>query len=266
MRTSFLILISLLTNIFPLSAQNDNPASAYIQQLAIDPGNPNIIYAASTSAGLYKSSDKAESWQNITPDTSSKFYVVRIAPDNPNRIYTGGRNTGLWISNDKGKTWEPTQLAGVSVLEMAITPSNPTIIFILSRDGVYRTNNIHDGKWEKVFDYLDFQNNVMQNMTEQQIETYTKMAYKYLGIRNWGYSRFQKIAVSPHNPNFILLGGRWEGGYFQSNDGGDTWQHHWISGIFRRVDPIIFHPKDPQIIYVGTHHTGWYKTYNGGKS
>lgn len=266
MRKISLSLISFFILSISVHAGDDKPASAYIQQLAIDPAHSGTIYAASTSAGLYKSTDHAATWRTISPDTTSRFCVVRIAPDNSSRIYAGGENTGLWISNDAGETWDSVQLPGTTICEMAITPSNPDKIFVLSKNGVYRTKNIQHNQWEMVFDYIQFQKNELRRLNQNLLKTYSNLSHRYSRRRHWSYSRFQKIAVSPHNPDFILLGARWEGGYFRSDDGGDTWQNHWISGMFRRVDPIIFHPDDPAIIYVGTHHQGWFKSFNGGKS
>lgn len=89
---------------------------------------------------------------------------------------------------------------------------------------------------------------------------------KNLPPHAWFYTRFQKIAVDPHDPDRIYIGARWEGGYHWSDDGGDTWHQKWLSGIFRRVDTFVFHPVNPDIIYAGTHHQGMFASYNRGRS
>lgn len=83
---------------------NNTPASAYVQHLAIDPVRQDTLYAAAMGAGLYKSSDGAASWTDISPDTGTKaWYVVAVDPDHPHRIFAGGDGSGLWLSGDGGQ-------------------------------------------------------------------------------------------------------------------------------------------------------------------
>ncbi|MCK5737667.1 hypothetical protein KAH55_00735, partial [bacterium] len=265
-RTLFLFFI-LLFSVSIINA-TELPESAYIQQLTIDPVNPEIVYAATTSSGLYRLTDGTY-WKNITPaETDSAYYVARLLPGNPSILFASGEKTGLWYSSDQGDTWTCAGLKGISVVEMAIDPSTPYRAFALTRDaiqhtqdggynvsdrysGVYRTEDYRTAEWQHVLNYA--------KLTKET-------GLHYEGGDTWIYTRFQKIVINPHNPQEIWLGARWEGGYHRSTDGGDTWQNHWISGIFRRVDPIVFHPTDPNIVFVGTHHQGWFKTYNNGQS
>jgi len=235
-----------------LSGDDAGPASAYIQQFAIDPARPGTVYAASLSAGLYKSTDGADSWRLVSPDSAhSSYCVVSLAPEDPARVYAGGEGTGLWLSDDGAATWERAGLTGETICSMAIAPTRPQRVYAVTPGGVYRTCDIETGSWDKVFDYA----------------AYTRQTgLRYRGEPQWPYSRFQKIAVSPHDPDVIFLGARWEGGYFRSDDGGDTWVNHWVSGLFRRVDTVLFHPYDAAILFAGTHHQGWFKSFNGGRS
>jgi photosystem II stability/assembly factor-like uncharacterized protein len=227
------------------------PGKAYIQHLAIDPQQPQIIYAATTSAGLYKSVDRGENWQRIDNcDTTTAFHVIRIDPRNHNRLICGGRDSGVWISRNQGKTWSRAGMDRQTICDLVFHPRNSNIVYLLARDGVYYSPDTSRKEWKQLFDYLRFQKKHPVPYPHQP----------------WPYSRFQKIAVNPHHPEQIFIGGRWEGGYHRSDDGGKTWQHKWISGMFRRVDPILFHPTDPDRIFVGTHHQGLFVSYNNGKS
>lgn len=227
------------------------PASAYIQDLAIDPSNPAIVYAATIGAGLFRSTDAGESWVEINLSANQKaWHVVEIHPHSPDTIFAGGKETGLWISEDLGASWRQIGLAGITLCDLAIDPTQPQRFFALTPEGIYRTRDL-GRRWDFVFDYLSFQRQLQPLASDS---------------RPWPFTRFQKIAINPHQPETIFAGARWEGGYHRSDDGGETWQHASISGIFRRVDPILFHPNDPQIISVGTHHQGLFKSFNGGKS
>ena len=234
------------------SVHADLPASAYIQHISIDYSNSDILYAATIGAGLFISTNGAAQWKEISPTAvCDAYHVIRIDPKNPKRIFAGGHKSGVWISSDRGASWKLVGLEGLTIADLAIDPTNTNRIFVLVPDGVYRNTDIENTPWEHVFDYTRF----VQNISVE------------LGLdKLWRYSRFQKIAINPHNPSTIFIGARWEGGYHFSTDGGQTWKHEWISGIFRRVDPILFHPSDAEVIYVGTHHQGMFKSYNSGRS
>lgn len=93
--------------------------------LAIDPVNHNILYAAigrifgSTDNGIYKSTDAGQSWTKLTvglPATTVGRISLAVAPDNPARIFalitnpasaTGGDATirGVFRSDDAGASW-----------------------------------------------------------------------------------------------------------------------------------------------------------------
>ncbi len=247
-----LIMSSLASIACAQPSRDDKPTTAYIQSLAIDPQTPQRIYAAAMGDGFYLSDDAGENWQFI--DTLKRIkiaQVIEIDPRNPQRVFAAGDQGGVWMSVDRGSHWQSIAPDTLSVCDIALDPRNPDRLLVLAENGVYRCKNIQSAAWEHVFNYPAFikkWNSVHKN-----------------GI-TWKYTRFQKIAIDPHQPQTIFIGARWEGGYHRSDDGGDTWQHLSLGGIIRRVDPILFHPSYPNIIMVGTHHQGFFKSYNAGFS
>ncbi|MFZ0430041.1 MAG: hypothetical protein WAO20_18130, partial [Acidobacteriota bacterium] len=82
------------------------------QALAVDPGNPQILYAAGDS--VYKSTDEGLNWQPLSvlgselldarsilvdPNDWDRIYLVSIAP-----------GEGLFLSQDAGETWDPVDV------------------------------------------------------------------------------------------------------------------------------------------------------------
>lgn len=249
------ILLALITAANACVAQfkpDDLPTTAYIQCLAVDPKNPQRIYAAAMGDGFYVTENGGERWRPMALHIHGKSaQVIEIDPRDSNRLFAGGERSGVWMSTDEGLHWQSIGLDTVSVCDIALHPQEPNCVMILADDGVYRCRNILFTPWEHVFDYPSFiaKWNTANNSTMV-----------------WSYSRFQKIEIDPHHTQTIMIGARWEGGYHRSDDGGDTWQHLDLGGIVRRVDPILFHPTDPNIIMVGTHHQGFFKSYNHGVS
>jgi photosystem II stability/assembly factor-like uncharacterized protein len=246
-KLNFLLLLFYL----PLHSQ-DNPAVTYIQHISIDHSEPNIVYVASITHGLFKSTDYGQSWVPKYDTTDNKtFYVVIPDPKNPERVFAGGQTTGVLLSTDKGETWKSIGPTGVTINDIAIDKTNPKRLFVLANEGVYSNQNIEKEEWVLCFDRNKYLSESLHlTSSGRRVE----------------YTRFQKVAVSPFHPNTIIVGARFEGGFYRSDDGGQTWRHESISGIYRRADVIHFHPSDSNIIYIATHHQGMFKTFNFGKS
>ncbi len=90
--------------------------------IAINPTNPNIVYAGMHSQGMYLSTDGGKTWQALTRNFSneaigqSTVTAVAVDPSNPMRVVmahgirignTGSEffPLGILFSNDGGKTW-----------------------------------------------------------------------------------------------------------------------------------------------------------------
>lgn len=245
---TFLLIFFISSNLFSQS----KPSKGYIQDIEIDYSSPNIVYAATLGQGLFKSINYGKKWELIIDTTKYKeINVIKIFPDNPNKIIIGGEKTGLLYSSNKGKTWGQIGLEGSTICDISIDPKKPNRVFVLAEEGVYYNDDIFKDDWILSFNYRKYVDSFSQD----------KKLYPY-----WYYTRFQRIAINPHNTNTIFLAGRWEGGYYRSDNGGKTWEHKSVSGIYRRVDVIHFHPIDSQIVYLGTHHQGLFASYNGGES
>ncbi len=96
--------------------------------LTLDPGNPNVMYAALWEAwrkswgmssggpgsGLFKSTDGGENWNEISRNSGlpqSGVYGkigVAVSPSNPSRVWAlmEHENGGVYRSDDAGATWE----------------------------------------------------------------------------------------------------------------------------------------------------------------
>ena len=69
---------------------------------------------------------------------------------------------------------------------------------------------------------------------------------------NWGVTsgRINAIAVSPANPQIVLIGGA-TGGVWRSTDGGTTFVSTSDNQVDLAVGSIVFAPSNPNIVYVG---------------
>ncbi len=129
-----------------------------ISDMAMDPQNPNIVYAATYrfrrepwhySAGgpedaIYKSLDGGVSWQRLRGHGLPAGAVGRIglavAPSAPNVVYAviGSRRGVLWRSDDAGGNWslvskdQSIDARPFYFSHIAVDPKNPAHLFALS--------------------------------------------------------------------------------------------------------------------------------------
>ncbi|HJT18350.1 MAG TPA: glycoside hydrolase, partial [Thermoanaerobaculia bacterium] len=134
--------------------------------VAIDPSNPNVVYAAmwesrlgptednneftGTGGGLFKSTDGGETWtqlKNGFPANAVQWNIA-IAPSRPSRIfavvamneaheYMSGAGLGFFRSDDSGATWtkitddpRPVMLIGGGDLPVPrVDPKNPDVVY-----------------------------------------------------------------------------------------------------------------------------------------
>ena len=97
-----------------------------VTDMAFDPRNPDIIYAASyqrrrnigvligggPEAGIFKSADGGATWKELTngiPTVDLGRIALAISPQNPDVVYSlvvaAGNESGFFRSADRGETW-----------------------------------------------------------------------------------------------------------------------------------------------------------------
>jgi photosystem II stability/assembly factor-like uncharacterized protein len=127
-------------------------------QVAIDPQNPNIIYADmwagrqgpwengawdGPESGLFKSIDGGNTWKKLggglpTPADGLGRIGFCIAPSDPNRLYAtvdAGKAGGIYRSDDAGESWKRIQTderywsRGSDFAEIKADPKNRDIVY-----------------------------------------------------------------------------------------------------------------------------------------
>jgi hypothetical protein len=138
------------------------------------PGNPNIVYVATGSGGIFKTINGGMDWTPIF-DRQNTISVGDIAlePGNPDVIWVGTgeanpRNSvsfgdGVYKSTDGGKTWKHLGLKDTNTISKVIVhPKNPDIAYVAAVGRVWGSNEERgvfmttDGgrSWQKTL-YID---------------------------------------------------------------------------------------------------------------
>ena len=114
-----------------------------VNVLAVDPLNSDIVYAGSTK-GLFRSTNRAEYWEQIGQGLSEQFISTLVLhPTNPDVLYIGGPG-GVLQTSDGGKTWQPRNqgLATLNVRTIVMSRSDPQLLYAgTNGSGLYRSTD-----------------------------------------------------------------------------------------------------------------------------
>jgi photosystem II stability/assembly factor-like uncharacterized protein len=117
-----------------------------VRALAIDPTNPERLYAATDAFlsnrpipyGLFQSTDGATTWNPVAlPPTDQGIRALVIAAQVPSAMYAA-TFAGLFKSIDAGTTWSSVNF-GIdtsSVWDLAVDPQNPSTLYAATGRGI----------------------------------------------------------------------------------------------------------------------------------
>jgi photosystem II stability/assembly factor-like uncharacterized protein len=222
-----------------------------ISSLAIDPRNPNIVYATSmghvfapnSERGVYKTTDGGKTWSKILyVDDKTGANNIVMDPRNPSVLYatmwqayrkpwimvSGGPGSGLYKTTNAGASWtkisnNPGFAGGVlGKMGVAVAASNPNVVYCMvqaKQGGVFRSDNA-GATWRRVN---------AEWMLRQRAFYYMAI---YVDPTNW------KVAYAPNVDAF-----------WKTSDGGVTWKP--ITPPHGDNHIIWINPNNPKILLVG---------------
>lgn len=118
--------------------------------LLLHPADPNLIYAASSTGGIWKSLDRGLSWFHLDyPDGT--VASMCIDPNDPNVLYVAkpflSLSHGIYRSSDGGITWR--QLPGTEswalLSRIAVVPGSTKLMFAAVQFGIDENGYISSG-------------------------------------------------------------------------------------------------------------------------
>lgn len=126
------------------------PGAAFYYDLAANPNDPLILYAATNPLGLFRSADGGDTWHAANgdlPEGTRYVHSVSVSPLT-GEVFINLRGVGLFRSGDGGAHWTPAQ-AGITyqtalygtVYAPVFCPDDPAIAFTFNSDGIFRSDD-----------------------------------------------------------------------------------------------------------------------------
>ncbi len=188
-----------------------------ITEILINPDNPEIMVVSSTK-GIYKSSDAADTWEQVASGT---FKDMSYMPGNSNVIYAttydyfGGAK--IYRSQDGGSNFEllDTGIAssGISRITLGVTVANSEVVYaVCARD--YPVHNLYG-----VYKSIDGGDTWTETVSGDDINL---LGRSLTGDDEEGYGWYTlSIEVSPLDEDELYVGGV---NLWKSIDGGVSWE------------------------------------------
>lgn len=134
-----------------LQASGLPPAGdAFFYDLAADPTEQGVVYAAAGAEGLFRSADGGRTWQAANGNLPGPPYNVREVSVNgvTGELFASLRGAGLFRSPDDGQTWQESQ-AGITyqttlfgaVGAPVFCPDDGRVAYVYNSDGIFRSED-----------------------------------------------------------------------------------------------------------------------------
>jgi photosystem II stability/assembly factor-like uncharacterized protein len=218
-----------------------------LYDIALSPSRPAVLYTLGADA-LFRSEDGGGTWTRRPFPSGGHGDEGRLAvhPQMPDTVYAAGQirsGSSKWMAvfktSNGGQSWAATKLAATShdgtAHSVAIDPLRPSTVFVCG--------NYDDTKKNYIFKSTD------------SGKTWRDLTGTVKGVP-------YELMVDPTDSAKVYVttaGGG--GGFFQSRDGGKTWQDSGGDGFGRTMG---LSPTNPRTLFTSFDANWVYRSFGGG--
>lgn len=281
---------------------NSNLGFGTIFAVAIDPRNPDNVYAA-TYSGVRKSTNKGDFWSDAGLGGLGEILALKIVSgETGNIIYAGSWGSGVWRSTDEALTWVNI-LSNESVTAVGVSASSPeTHLYAAVRDkvetGYYMIKRTADGglTWtntnynpakstdtnyrvnsiavnsitpEVAFAATGYSTNrfgLCMYKTTNEGASWTQIKPDPTNPTNYSDSLFYDISYDPANRSKVYACDVGRGLYVSTNEGASwSFKNKGINNVELLALKVVSSESGP-VLFAGTLGLGVFRSTNEGDS
>jgi photosystem II stability/assembly factor-like uncharacterized protein len=242
--------------------------------LAIHPGYPNLVFAATHEHGVYRSQDYGRTWEAANygvSDLTARAIEVEPKPFS-GIVYLGVfHQTGIFKSFDLGDSWNLLNynLAGARIYKLTIDPLDTSTIYLATFDhGVMKSNNAGSAWYPTGLNTETILDVVVHPEDSQALLSGTLENGLFRSTDGGGSWVHSQRDLNASTVTTLVMGGRdsqqlyaslYPGWIYQSSDYGMTWMdfHQGIEDKF--IQALVPHPRKPHLLYALTESAGLYR-------
>jgi len=192
-------------------------------------------------AGVFISTDKAETWKSISilPQPGEprslenvSVYKLKVDEHDSNTLYWSSRGNGLFYSYDLGKTWQlaPSPLHTGFIYDVAVNPRDKCLVYATNGSRIFASTDCATRSWSEVY-------------------------------REPAADRINTIVTDKFSPGRVYAL-KTRGDILVSNDTGISWQV--LKSLKTNTHALYLDPYREGVIYVATEKKGLYRSEDGG--
>ena len=182
------------------------------------------------TVGLFSTNDQGKTWNHFGWKYT-KCFSVSIAQQKNRQLFYLSCGNGVLKSDNDGKNWIITTGWNITeCLKTAIDPTDPNIVYAATAYGIFKTTDGGQSWAEK---------------NKGLTSTFTPT-----------------VIIDPNDPDLLFCAT--ESGVHRSKNGGENWEPIGLLGLGIRT--LIQHPKNPELLAVGTEDDGVFISEDYGKT
>ncbi|MBV9860585.1 MAG: hypothetical protein JO267_00390 [Alphaproteobacteria bacterium] len=190
------------------AGESSEGALPTVWSLAVDPVDPEILFAGTRPAGIWRSRDGGRQWQRLTLDIARECSIgtpfvtsLVVDPDDHRTVWAGVEIDGVFRSRDGGDSWTHLKkgLYDPDIHAMTVAPTSPKRVYASTARDLFVSDDLGN-------------------------------SWRALGIKQkWPLPYARGLAVKPDDPG-VLFAGCGEtttgttGHVLRSTDFGESWE------------------------------------------
>jgi photosystem II stability/assembly factor-like uncharacterized protein len=220
-----------------------------VWKIAVDPNNPDILFAGTRPAALFRSTDRGASWRRLPAEIAEECPNVRVPrvtalavdPTDPRVVWAGIEVDGVRRSTDGGDSWTRiAQIHDPDIHDIAVTVNGGTTVLTSTPGEIFAS---HD----------------------------RGQSWQGLGVRDSFRLRYCRgLAQKADDPAtlFVATGDAAvgsTGAIERSRDGGRSWQALALPDAPNSpIWAFATHPADPGLVLACSHYGELYMSRDAG--